>query len=158
MNPIQTEIRISDLLALVKTEQVKFYICHNVAFMLKDELAKNEDFAAKFAAMEADNVRCGLQELINSGCYYYIFETMGDEEDGSELTLCSQVVAQLNYFIEKIFPGGNVHTYGLSDLVLEKCVDNPHDMKYAEFQFKSRIGLLEKILKLDPEAVISVNL
>jgi hypothetical protein len=155
MNPIQTEVRISDLLALLKTANVKFYICHNVAYMLKGELEQNEDFAAKFAELKETNIHCGMSDLINSGYYYYIYQT---NEGGSEMALCSQVVGQLNYYITKLFPGTRVFEHGLSEELLNQCVANPNDLFFNEFQFKSRIGLLEKILEFDPEAVISINL
>lgn len=152
MNPIQTEIRFSDLLALVKTAEVKFYICHNVAFMLKGELEKNDDFAAKFAELKEIQIQCGMSDLINSGYYYYIYQSMDD------IDLCGQVVGKLNYYIQKIFPGALVYEYSLSDMVLQQCVENPLEMGFNEFQHKTRISLLEKILEIDPEAVISINL
>lgn len=154
MNPIQTEIRFSDLLALVKTAEVKFYICHNVAFMLKGELEKNADFAEKFAALKETQIQCGMPDLINSG-YYYIYHEADDENN---LSLCGQVVGQLNYYIQKIFPGALVYEFNLSDKVLQQCVANPLDMVFYEFQIKSRISLLEKILEIDPDAVLRINL
>lgn len=158
MNPIQTEIRISDLLALVKTAEVKFYICHNVAYMLKGELEKNEDFAEKFAALKASQIQCGMPDLINSGYYYYVYQTMENDVRSNELALCSQVMAQLNHYIQKIFPDALTWQHNLSEGVLKQCVENPLDMMFTEYQLKSRIGLLEKILEIDPEAVISINL
>jgi len=161
MHPIQTEIRISDLLALVKTAEVKFYICHNVAYMLKGELEKNEDFAEKFAKLKDIQIECGMPELINSGYYYYIYQAMGGGTYLHEMALCSQVMAQLNHYIQKIFPDALTWQHNLSDKVLQQCVENPLDMMFSEyqlFQLKSRIGLLEKILEIDPEAVISINL
>lgn len=158
MNPIQTEIRFSDLLALVKTAEVKFYICHNVAYMLKGELEKNEDFAEKFAKLKESQIQWVRPDLINSGYYFYIYNTMEDNFHSDELALCSQVMAQLNHYIQKIFPDALTWQYNLSDTVLQQCVDNHLDMMFAEYQLKSRIGLLEKILEIDPEAVISINL
>jgi hypothetical protein len=157
MHPIQTEVRIADLLALMKTKEVKFYICHHVAFLLKGHLEKNADFADKFAALKQGNIELGMQDLINSGYYYYIYQT--DDDGENNLALCSQVVAQLNHYIQKIFfPGIRVFEHGLSDQVLCKCVENPNGMTFNDFQWKSRIGLLEKILEIDPQAVISINL
>ena len=158
MHPIQTEIRISDLLALMKTAEVKFFICHNVAFMLKDQLEKNEDFAGIFAELKESQIECGLQDLINSGYYYYIYRTMEDQSWNSSTALCSQVVGQLNYYIQQIFPGADVFQHGLADSVLNKCVRSPRDMGFNEYQLNARIFLLEKILEIDPEAVISINL
>jgi hypothetical protein len=156
LKPIQTEIRFADLLALYKTQDVKYFICHNLAFMLKDKLAENEGFVEEFTQMGEQSRNDGLPELANSACYYYIYLNSEKSTD-----FCAQVVAQLNHYISKIFPRYNLSDlfeHNLPDYILNACLPNSEGLWFQEFQFKSRLALLEKIVEFDPDAVISINL
>ena len=169
IKPFQTEIRVADLLALVNSQSVKYFICHNLAYMVRDKLAENEGFAEY---MEVHTQKCneGIRHMVNSGCYYYIYENSPVAEGFFE-GFCSQVVGQLNAYIKKIFPEvvweelsavSTLQDTNLSDYVLELCLPNSGYLNghlwYQEFNFKSRVALLELILEQDPEAVISINM
>lgn len=161
IKPFQTEIRVADLLALVNSQSVKYFICHNLAYMVRDKLAENEGFAEY---MEVHTQKCneGIRHMVNSGCYYYIYENSTVAEG-----FCSQVVGQLNAYLKKIFPEvvweelsavSTLQDTNLSDYVLGLCLPNSGHLWYQEFNFKSRVALLELILEHDPEAVISINM
>lgn len=161
IKPFQTEIRVADLLALVNSQSVKYFICHNLAYMVRDKLAENEGFAEY---MEVHTQKCneGIQHMVNSGCYYYIYEN--SPVAGG---FCMQVVGQLNAYLKKIFPDivweelsavSTLQDNNLSDYVLGLCLPNSGHLWYQEFNFKSRVALLELILEQDPEAVISINM
>lgn len=162
LKPLQTEIRIADLLALVKTQSVKYFLCHNLAYMIKDKLAENEGFTEYMARHTQKCDNDGLRYMLPSGCYYYIYENSPVAEGFSR-----QVVGQLNGYLKKIFPEvvweelsavSTLQDNNLSDYVLALCLPNSEHLWYQEFNFKSRVALLELILEQDSEAVISINL
>lgn len=160
MKRIQTEIRIADLLALVETQSVKFYLCHNVAYLIKDKLADNDGFAKYMNAHAAHVNKCGYDEEYNSGYYYYIYQNHPIRN-----SFCEQVVGQLNAYIKKIFPDIDVETgYALAadkitNYILNRSILKTGAPYYGDFfNLTGRIKLLELILEIDPEAVISINL
>ena len=161
LKSLQTEIRVADLLALFNTQSVKYFICHNLAYMIKDKLAENDEFA-EYMGKHTEKCYSGLRHMANSGCYYYIYENSTIPDN-----FCMQVVGQLNGYIKKIFPDvkwgelsevSTLQENNLSDYVLALCLPDSDHLWYQEFNFKSRAGLLELILIEDPEAVISINL
>ena len=152
---IQTEIRFADILALLKTKNVKFYLCHHVAYMIRDKLALIPGYNERMKEVREENSAWFAETLeyeMRSGPFYFIYDKHLPN------SLEEQVVGQLNAWMVKLNPeidvcnfyNRSLHTWGLKQAI----GDNKNHLGNRE----SRVALLEKILEIDPEAVLSVNL
>jgi len=145
---IQTEVRISDILELLKADTCKFYICHNVAYLIRDKLVRvpgYEEYCTANSYLDGQNA---------TGIPYYFLTD--DEQRIPHNLMSPQVIAQLNEWIMKLNPA-------MSEFISEDGLDNYTMSKTAFGEYRlndreNRIGLLEKIIKEDPDAVLSINL
>lgn len=145
---IQTEVRIADILELLKAETCKFYICHNVAYLIRDKLAlvpgyeEYCDRCSHFNGKDATGIP-----------YYFLTD---DELNIPHNFMSPQVIAQLNNWIVKLNPAMSefISENELNNYIMSKTVFGDYRLDDLE----NRIGLLEKIVKEDPDAVLSINL
>jgi hypothetical protein len=147
---IQTEVRISDILELLRAGKCKDYICHNIAYLLRNEIAKvpgYDDYHERHFINPADE----YDMMENSAIPYYFL----DYESIPHFDLSEQVVSQLNEWIVKFDPKMTRYVSGFLD-------EYPMSMVvygvYCSNGRKNRMGLLEKILKVDSDAVLSINM
>lgn len=145
---IQTEVRIADVLELLKTDTCKYYICHNVAYLIRDKLALVPGYGEYVKKHDHYTGEDG------TGIPYYFLTD--DETSIPHNPMSPQVISQLNAWIVKFNP----YT---SAFISDDCLDNYQMSKavFGEYRMnhrENRIGLLEKIVKEDPDAVLSINL
>lgn len=150
---IQTEVRIADILEMLLARTCKEYICHNIAYLLRSELAKVPGYDDYLQRHFFNNAEEEYDHMYNAALPYYFLND--DNEPISHFKLSEQVVAQLNEWIVRFVPGMAKHVTGFLD-------EYPMSMAaFGEYRCdgrNNRIGLLEKILKADPDAVISINM
>lgn len=156
MLQIQTEVRFADILALMKANKVKFYLCHHVAYMIRDKLALIPGYEQRMKEIREDNVAWFRDETLEyemaSAPFYFIYEKHLPN------SLEEQVVGQLNAWMVKLNPEikecdlyrRSLHSWGLNQAI--GVYENDLGTRGV------RVALLEKILEIDPEAVLSVNL
>ena len=162
MLQIQAEIRFADILELMKSKTVKHFTCHHVAFMLHDKLMGVEGFAKyheNFVNTEMGWVpetqsQTDAEFEIRSADYYFVDRTIRGVLD-------SQVVAHLNEWILKIVGEDDemyfAKTY-ITDYQWTKISPQRQFERGIEYATRVRIELMEKIVNLDPDAVMSINL
>lgn len=146
----QTEIRIADLLALMETDKCKHYLCHNVAYLLRDRIAEIPGYQ-QFENTQRSYIALFNHHEINAIPYYFI----NDEYDKiKHHDLTPQIVSQLNEWVRKFKPGIELDDYTLDEFKISLVV-------FGEYRFSERgirIELLRKIVKADPDAVLSIRL
>jgi hypothetical protein len=148
---IQADIRISDLLALLKTEQIPFYLCHHIAWMVKEQLgAGYEEYQTKHNAEWGHG--CNPQ-VVNSGPYFYVY-------DNSKGEMSRQVMAQINTWVEKFYPDCFISPDLISGNALDTImygVASVYTIPLNQWERQARIRLLEKILEVNPDESIAIN-
>ena len=146
----QTEIRIADLLALMETDKCKHYLCHNVAYLLRGRIAEIPGYQQYENVQRSYIARFNHHET-NAIPYYFI----NDEYDRiKHHDLTPQIVSQLNEWVRKFKPGIELDDYMLDEFKISLVV-------FGEYRFSERgirIELLRKIVKVDPDAVLSIRL
>lgn len=156
---INTEIRIADILVLFNQKTVKHFICHHVAFMLQDQLRKVpgfESFCRYCREFEYESVPQyqSIEEAefeIRSTYFYFLHRNYKSELD-------TQVVSQLNQWYARIYGDMEFAESYIHDLqwaVIAPCRVREPGLDYLR---RCRVVLLEKILELDPHAVLSIKL
>lgn len=150
---IQKEIRFADLLELMKTKEVYFYICHHVAWMLKDQFTG--DYPAFQEQHERECIAYNALDSVSAAPYYYLNSIKRNE-------LCHQVMVQLNAWLVKLFPEwrDNLNTVIIPSVIIGAIMININgedEMDYQEYRRTARMELIKMILKSDPDAVISIN-
>lgn len=154
---ISTEIRIADILALMNQKTVKHFICHHVAFMLQDQLMKVPGFQAFYernrefeyeSVPEYQSAEAAEFE-IRSAYFYFLNRNYKSELD-------TQVVSQLNQWYARIY--GDM--YFAENYIQDQqwAVIAPRWFVREPDLRRCRVVLLEKILELDPHAVLSIKL
>lgn len=152
----QTEISIADLLALMESDKCKHYLCHNVAYLLRDRIAEIPGYQqyentqrSNIARINHDDIDCHHET--NAIPYYFI----NDEYDKiKHHDLTPQIVSQLNEWVRKFKPGIELDDYMFDEYKISKVV-------FGEYRFNDReirIELLRKIVKVNPDAVLSIRL
>ena len=150
---IQTEVRIADILEMLIARTCKEYICHNIAYLLRSEIAKVPGYDDYYQRHFFRTPEDEYDDMDNAAIPYYFLND--DNEPIPHFNLSEQVVAQLNEWIVRFDPSmtnkvsGHLDEYPMSIAV------------FGEYRCdgrNNRIGLLEKILKADPDAVLSINL
>lgn len=152
----QTEIRIADLLEIMETDKCKYYICHNVAFMLRDRIAEIPGYQQfetiqreKIDRIDCDEIDC-YQET-NAIPYYFITD---DYDVIKHHNLTPQVVSQLNVWVRKFNPVVVLHDDFFDEYKISMVL-------FGEYSFNERgvrTCLLRKIVAEDPNAVLSIRL
>lgn len=148
---IQADIRISDLLALLKTEQIPFYLCHHIAWMVKDQLG--EGYVQYQTRHNGEWGYGANSQVVKSGPYFYIHNNSKDE-------MSRQVMAQINTWVEKFYPDCFISTDLISGNALDKImygVAGAYTMPINQWERDARIRLLEKILEVNPDESIAIN-
>lgn len=157
---INTEIRIADILALMKQKTVKHFICHHVAFMLHDQLMEVPGFEAFYqyhrerefqAVPEYQSAEVAEYE-IRSAYFYFLNRNY-------KSVLDTQVVSQLNQWYARLDDGeiDFAESY-IHDLQWEVIAPRFAREPGLDYLRRSRVVLLDKILELDPHAVLSIKL
>lgn len=152
----QTEIRIADLLALMETDKCKHYLCHNVAYLLRDRIAEIPGYRQYENTQRSYIAGSNYEDIdyhheTNAIPYYFINDEY-DRIKHHELT--PQIVSQLNEWVRKFKPGIELDDYMLDEFKISLVV-------FGEYRFSERgirIELLRKIVKADPDAVLSIRL
>lgn len=149
---IQKEIRFADLLELMNTKEVHFYICHHVAWMLKEQFPG--DYPVFQEQHERECIACNALDSVSAGPYYYLNSIKRNE-------LCHQVMVQLNAWLGKLFPEWRdyLNTVILPSVIIQSVMININadEMDYQEYRRTARMELIKMILKSNPDAVISIN-
>jgi hypothetical protein len=156
-NRIQAEVRISDILELLKAKHIRHFICYNIAYLLRYKLALVPGYEEFLECHVSDCIADGYggseSREYRMGSYYFIERK---KQDG---IFSSQVVNQLNRWIYFFEYKATVKVGYLSDTLLEEIRKFDYaNENFVDWHYASRIVLLEKILKSDPDAVIVIDL
>lgn len=143
---IQSEIRVADILAVFEQNKDNFYICYVVANQLRDQIEKlpgYHEFKEEYYSLDSES---------DFGEHYSFLLGYG----GAGM-LCDNVVGYFNTHIEKHFPDTDTFsTFFYSHTLLE--YQEIDDLGFFQWNRVARIKMLQRILKDDPEAVISINI
>jgi hypothetical protein len=140
---IQAEIRVADILEMYKQRDGNFYICYVVALMLKEQIEKIPGF------QEFRHDYYGDETAL-----YYSF-LLTKKAAGR---FCDTVVQYFNMHIEKHFPNAHLYpsSFFIHTLVWYKSESDVR-LGFIEWNRVTRMGMMERILNDDPEAVITIN-
>lgn len=152
----QTEIRIADLLALMEADKCKHYLCHNVAYLLRDRIAEIPGYRQYETAQRSYIAGSNYEDIdyqheTNAIPYYFI----NDEYDIiNHHDLTPQIVSQLNEWVRKFKPGIELDDYMFDEFKISLVL-------FGAYRFNDRgirIELLQKIVEAEPDAVLSIRL
>lgn len=163
---VQAEIRIDVLRNLFRENNMRAFLCHYIAFMLRDEIAKGPDYQKYYDARYASFINWHQDEEernfeLNSIPYFYLVDERKDSYGCVKLKfndLSNQVMAQLNVWLEKLFPNVQRYHKWIGTDMITHLVGKDVTTTYQENQWQARMNLLDKILELDPDAVLSINM
>lgn len=150
---IQTEVRVADILALLIAGNTRYFICHNVAYLIRDKLAliPGYDKMPERESMYGDTYGVPY--------FFVITDSEGKERfTPKEFNLSYQIVEQLNSFHcrmtdEYLYCTDEV----LNDGLLEWYTPR-NNSPYFYWSRVARVEFLRAILKFDPDAVLSINI
>lgn len=156
MNPnfnIQTEVRVADLLALLTAGNTRYFICHNVAYLIRDKLALIPGYV-EFSKL---NIMYGA----NDGLPYFFVITDSEGKERytpKEFNLSYQIVDQLNSFHCRMtaeYPYCSDEV--LNDGLLEWYTPR-NNSPYFYWSRVARVEFLRAIVKAEPDAVLSISI
>lgn len=139
---IQSEIRLDTILAVFDQHKDNFYICYVVANQLRDQIEKLPGYQEFKTEYYGDDLGVHYSFLLN-----YVGAGM----------LCENVVGYFNIHIEKHFPDAAVWESSFYSGTLRKY-QHSGDIGVTQWNRIARIKMMQRILKDDPEAVISINI
>lgn len=156
---INTEIRIADILAMMNQKTVKHFICHHVAFILQDQLMKVPGFEAFYERQREFEYESvpeyqSAEEAefeIRSAYFYFLNRNYKSELD-------IQVVSQLNQWYARIYGDMYFAESYIQDQQWAVIAPQRAREPGLDHLRRCRVVLLEKILELDPHAVLSIKL
>lgn len=156
MNPnfnIQTEVRVADILALLIAGNTQYFICHNVAYLIRDKLALIPGYV-EFSKL---NIMYG----VNDGLPYFFVITDSEGKERytpKEFNLSYQIVEQLNSFHCRMT---NEYPYCSDEVLNDGLLEwyTPRNSSpYFYWSRVARVEFLRAIVKADPDAVLSISI
>ena len=152
---IQTEVRVADILALLIAGNTRYFICHNVAYLIREKLAQVPGYA-EFSKLD---IMYGANENDGLPYFFVITDSEGKERfTPKEFNLSYQIVGQLNSFHCRMT---NEYPYCsdevLNDVLLEYYTPR-NNSPYFYWSKIARIEFIRAILKFDPDAVLNINI
>lgn len=143
---IQSEIRLDTILAVFEQHKDNFYICYVVANQLRDQIEKLPGYQ-EFKTEYYDG-----DDYADLGVHYsFLLDYVGAG------MLCENVVGYFNIHIEKHFPDVLVWESSFYSGTL-RMYQHSEEIGFTQWNRIARIKMMQRILKDDPEAVISINI
>ena len=150
---IQTEVRIADILKLLEEENTRYFICHNVAYLIRDKLALVPGYAEfpKRGSVYGDTYGVPY--------FFVITDSLGMERyTPKEFNMSYQIVEQLNSFHlrmsnEPPYPSDEVLNDGMLN---QYCSRN--NTPYFHWSRVARVEFIRAIVKFDPDAVLRISI
>jgi len=159
---LHTEVRLADLLALLEANTCQAYLCHYVAYTLRDEISKHRNYRAYHKEVYVEGADDTYTQQRNTAIPYYFL--VRDINPIRHHDLQSQVVPQFNALMVKYRPDLeeiiNPGISCLSENVMRKFwMDESTTDPYRQVDSDVvRLGMVRKILEHDPEAVLTIQL
>lgn len=138
---IQTEIRVDALLKMYQNSATAYFLCYNVAVMLKHQMEKHPKWAEYLEENTSDR-----EYLTNSGYLYYSFI----EEFGNRSRFEKLIIQQFAAALTKVFPGR------VSSIETHYDINYVGDMENLGRR-EIREAVLQKMLDADPNAVFVIE-
>lgn len=145
---IQTEIRVSDVLAFYGNRATSYFLCFNIAKMLADKLEQHP----KWEKHVTDNEMCFSEKNVTgfkqSGFYYYDFMDIFMNRSRFEELILEQLQNAINKYTTP--PNGDWKILSHSEINFLADLAHMERREYREF-------ILSNWLESDPEAVFVIE-
>ena len=153
---LNAQVKLSDVLALLQAGTCLDYLCHNVAYLMREQIATIPGFK-EYESDFLDNDSGNDHQRIGAIPYYFLVDDTCGREIKKHNEMSPQVITQVNNFMVRINPD-------LQHMVK----DYLSEMTLSYFRFRSeryccdsrqnRIAVIQKILRHFPDAVFEISL
>lgn len=154
---IHAKVKLADVLALLNAETCMDYLCHNVAYLMRQQIETVPGYAEYRSDFITAGDDHGEPKRIGAIPYYFLVDDGFGRQLKNHNPMSPQVITQMNQFMVRIEPemiGIREDDLSENTLMYFRFKNN----KYCCDCRENRIGALEKILHYYPDAVFEINL